>query len=690
MSSEEEEYDVFAISRAAGDSRPKRTSQTSQFGAVDENVNVQFIGDDDDEVTERSESSQGAGGGYHAGAAPYVEEEGNERRAAEFEEGDIDESSASQLAEVADRLITDAGYRLCVYGIKNVKFVLTVGLGLFYAGIQAVITSLLVPDIARDLCLRDAETGWIRIIVLIGIAFGAFIQGCISDLTARRPCLIASLMTAGIFGAIAGVLPQSHASLLFCLALNGFGIGGILAIAVPYYTELLPSQGCGRQITSFLVFIITGVAFISLVVSEFSTAIPTLCSGYCFSNWRITCLSLSVLPCLSALMIYLAHIPESPRLLMEHREWTKAIEILTHIYTESHNGDDGETFKYKANELYRIGRQTRRSKPPPAPSTLLQRIGKKISSFFKNIADVLRKPIGQYTDRLIICGCAFAFGYGGWALWLPDYIKAADIISHRSHDSNITRTTISNTNYTDSLESTQFHNVTMRNVQFYDVFLSDVHFINSIIQNCNFDNVVSEGVSFSNCKIISSTFGDTDFSARLFYDSKWVNSSFEKKTSACSSDEPFAPTMAYYKLFLSHIGGIVGVFVASFVVSIIGSRFMFIGSCVATTIVVFCMLALSTSISATVVFLFLQLTGMVTWSALCVHTMLLYPTGKRGTALGLFITMTTLCCLLGLGVVAELPIKTSEVAQTIVTSLIILIGGILMWTMPCVKDELIR
>ena len=57
---------------------------------------------------------------------------------------------------------TDAGFKLCVYGIKNVKFVVIVGLGLIYAGIQAVLTSLLIPDIARDLCLQDSETGWIR------------------------------------------------------------------------------------------------------------------------------------------------------------------------------------------------------------------------------------------------------------------------------------------------------------------------------------------------------------------------------------------------------------------------------------------------------------------------------------------------------------------------------------------------
>ena len=52
-------------------------------------------------------------------------------------------------------------------------------------------------------------------------------------------------------------------------------LGGILAIALPYYTELLPSQGCARQIASFMVFIITGAAFISLVASEFSTAVPS-------------------------------------------------------------------------------------------------------------------------------------------------------------------------------------------------------------------------------------------------------------------------------------------------------------------------------------------------------------------------------------------------------------------------------
>ena len=83
-------------------------------------------------------------------------------------------------------------------------------------------------------------------------------------------------------------------------------------------------------------------------------------------------------------------------------------------------------------------------------------------------------------------------------------------------------------------------------------------------------------MSFTNCVIKSSIFEDIDLDATMFYDSKWENSShFDKRTSACSSEEPFAPTMAYYKIFLSNIGGIVGIFVASFVVSIVGSRYMF-------------------------------------------------------------------------------------------------------------------
>ena len=74
---------------------------------------------------------------------------------------------------------------------------------------------------------------------------------------------------------------------------------------------------------------------------------------------------------------------------------------------------------------------------------------------------------------------------------------------------------------------------------------------------------------------MQSAFEDIDFSARLFYDSTWSNSTFEKPSGACASDEPFAPPLAFYKLFLAHVGGIVGVFLASLLIGVIGTRFMF-------------------------------------------------------------------------------------------------------------------
>ena len=99
MSDEEEEYDVFAISRTAGDKPSQRTPQTSHFGAVDENVNLEFNANEDgggDEGVTSDESYQG-------GAPPATDSENRE----DPQEGVVEGTLCSlQVAEVADRLIT--------------------------------------------------------------------------------------------------------------------------------------------------------------------------------------------------------------------------------------------------------------------------------------------------------------------------------------------------------------------------------------------------------------------------------------------------------------------------------------------------------------------------------------------------------------------------------------------------------
>ena len=132
-----------------------RGFQCSRFGALNEAVELTFdVPNDDDDDTKESVVGTVTSEMTHvtpATAPPFLSPSGSyqtQRRA----------SAMADEAEAAlDGLVSVIGF-----GRLQGWTLVCLGLGMLHASILTGFVGLLLPDMARDLCLTDESSGWLR------------------------------------------------------------------------------------------------------------------------------------------------------------------------------------------------------------------------------------------------------------------------------------------------------------------------------------------------------------------------------------------------------------------------------------------------------------------------------------------------------------------------------------------------
>ncbi|QDW37889.1 MFS transporter [Bradyrhizobium sp. KBS0727] len=111
-------------------------------------------------------------------------------------------------------------------------------------GLDAQISSVTVPAMARDLGLAPNEIGLIFSASQLGALIGAFVFGFCADRWGRRPVII---LCAAIFslGTLATMWCGSFATVLCVRLCTGIGIGGALPSYVALATEYAPRRRRG-------------------------------------------------------------------------------------------------------------------------------------------------------------------------------------------------------------------------------------------------------------------------------------------------------------------------------------------------------------------------------------------------------------------------------------------------------------
>lgn len=191
--------------------------------------------------------------------------------------------------------------------------------GLLFGFDIAVINGALI--FLRDqFHLSDFATELAASSLLSGCIAGALIAGWLSDRYGRRSVLAASALLFAI-SSIGAALPRNFVEFGIARFAGGIAIGIASMLAPLYMAEVSPARIRGRLVSLNQMAIVTGILLAYLVNWSLSFEGP--------SGWRWM-FAIAVIPSVG-LFIGLFFVPESPRWLVEQKQFSQALDVLTKI-----------------------------------------------------------------------------------------------------------------------------------------------------------------------------------------------------------------------------------------------------------------------------------------------------------------------------------------------------------------------
>lgn len=199
------------------------------------------------------------------------------------------------------------------------KFTWTVfvlcGFAMLFDGYDNMIVAYTMPQIAKEWALTKVQTGSLVSWGLLGLLFGGFCAGVLSDAIGRKKTLILSCIVYSIF---CGLIYFAQSFEMFALfrVLSGFGLGACLPVSITIVSESVPTKNRGIFITSLFAFFLAGWVLAGIVAMF---VIPVL-------GWRI-CYLLGMLPAIYAIVLAI-QLPESTRWLLIKGREAEAFKII--------------------------------------------------------------------------------------------------------------------------------------------------------------------------------------------------------------------------------------------------------------------------------------------------------------------------------------------------------------------------
>ncbi len=125
------------------------------------------------------------------------------------EEEDIDEHGVVREYEVALKYVG--------FGLFHVILVAVNGLALSSDAVEVLSISFVLPIIRErdEFDLEDWQNAFLSSIIFVGMLFGGYLWGGLSDLTGRRHTILMSLSVNGLFGFVSAFAPNYWSFVLF-------------------------------------------------------------------------------------------------------------------------------------------------------------------------------------------------------------------------------------------------------------------------------------------------------------------------------------------------------------------------------------------------------------------------------------------------------------------------------------------
>ncbi|XP_019877927.2 synaptic vesicle glycoprotein 2B-like isoform X2 [Aethina tumida] len=416
-------------------------------------------------------------------------------------------------------------------GKAQLLLAIVLGLGLAAECSELTILNYILPAAELHLCIDEHRKGWLVSITLLAMAGGSFAWGILGDHLGRRRALISALSVAGLFSAVAAVMP-TYGTFMTARFCSGLGISGAFPLSFSYLTET-----CSRATRSRYSGILHSLWPLGAVFTSIISYVTMPSQGADivqdnrehWSSWH-KFLILSILPII-ACIIGLMWASESPRYLLEA---SREVEALA-VYQRLHRLNKART-QYGLTELELPGRSAYRERPA-SPSRNIFSHG--LNSFREALQRISSPMHFRTTLLLAVLHLLLGFTYMGVSTFSWSYIKQLRDQEYKSSRQFVENATYTGLTMNSTIENVQYKNSVFRNMSFTHMSLNHVEFLNCTIDETEFMNVKASVSRFEDSVIKNCRFVDTDITEHNFINSILINNTFMAVISDCFVDFDF-------------------------------------------------------------------------------------------------------------------------------------------------------
>ncbi|XP_053612467.1 solute carrier family 22 member 16-like isoform X2 [Plodia interpunctella] len=253
--------------------------------------------------------------------------------------------------------------------------------------------------------MTDAQRGIIASIPYIGIVVTSFPWGYLVDTRGRKKVIIASSLTVGAFGLLAGFMPELISFTIF-KTLGALCLACPAAVPYTYIGEIIPQRHRDIILSVTNSLQILGSALVPLLgygilPLEFRTSF----GAYDFRSWRLLSIVYSSMFILAAFLLSFG--PESPKYLVSQGKYDDALKILQYMYA-GNKRKSPDVFPIKKLKVIPINEE---EKPSFLQSLKLQTV------------PLLRRPYLKWLalNGFLLFGICSALN--GLYMWVPDVLN---------------------------------------------------------------------------------------------------------------------------------------------------------------------------------------------------------------------------------------------------------------------------
>uniref|UniRef100_A0A096M6X8 Synaptic vesicle glycoprotein 2C n=2 Tax=Poecilia formosa TaxID=48698 RepID=A0A096M6X8_POEFO len=582
----------------------------------------------------------------------------------------------------------------CGHGRFQWQLFFVLGLALMSDGVEVFVVGFVLPSAETDMCIPNSGAGWLGSIVYLGMMFGAFFWGGLSDKVGRKQCLLISMSVNGFFAFLSSFV-QGYSMFLLCRMVSGFGIGGAVPIVFSYFAEVLAREKRGEHLSWLCMFWMIGGIYASAmawaIIPHYGWSF-SMGSAYQFHSWRVFVV-VCALPCVSA-VVALTFMPESPRFFLEAGKHDEAWMVLKHIHDTNMRarGEPERVFTVNRikipKQLDELVEMQNESANPVLK--VLCKIKAELRGIWLTFMRCFSYPVKENTMKLAAVWFTLSFGFYGLSVWFPDVIKHLQADEYASRVKIHHNERIEDFTFNFTLENQIHRNGVFMNDRFLNMKFKAVTFIDSSFINCYFEDVSSVGSSFKNCTFVDSFFYNTDVDDAKLTNSRVINSSFHHNKTGCQMtfDDDYSAYWVYFVNFLGTLAVLPGNIVSALLMDKIGRLSMLGGSMVLSGISCF-FLWFGTSESM-MIFMLCLYNGLSisAWNSLDVVTTELYPTDRRGTGFGFCNAICKLAAVLGNLIFGSL-VGITKAIPILLASAVLVGGGLVGLRLPDTRSNVL-